>query len=306
MAPNDFVMPYDKHKGKTLAQILTVDRAYIEWLAVNMVPRTDSGREIKAMAAAVLANGKQVKPTASNGQNSGKMPSTATTGAEEQTPARTRIYSEITRSVILHAEDALDIGKVRIFLLSYQRGQGASATAAHYLDLEDARVLAADLASGRLTEKFTDFKGSANTNGSGDNTAKPVSRVLKLEDRGDKQRAPIVLQVANGPGQVVGEGAVKPAGKPDVEIAILLTRWQARRFGHALQSYLLAYQIRNARMTLYEWLMLFVSFSSFVAFPLSRMPTSPSVEFGMRLFAVHARITPNLLTYFVNDLRITQ
>ena len=144
----------------------------------------------------------------------------------------TIIYTQITRSVILHLEDALAIGKVRVFLISYKRGQGASATAAHYLDIEDVRVLASDLSGGRLPEKFIDFKGSVNGQ-----EGKPLSRVLKLEDRGDKQRAPIVLQVANGPGQVVGEGAVKPAGKPDVEIAItstelstgLLTRWQARR-----------------------------------------------------------------------------
>ena len=242
-APNDFVMPYDKHKGKTLAEILTTDQAYIEWLAVNMVPRTDTGREIKTMAAAILTtatNGKQATPKATNGRNQNKGSSAATTGSGEQTPDRPRIYSEITRSVILHVEDALDIGKVRVFLLSYKRGQGASATAAHYLDVEDARVLAADLAQGRLSEKFTDFKGTANSQ-----DGNPVSRVFKLDDRGDGQRAPIVLQVANGPGQVVGEGAVKPAGKPDVEIAILLTRWQARRLGHALQNYLQAYEIRK-------------------------------------------------------------
>ena len=243
-APDDFVMPYAKHKGKTLAEILATDHDYVEWLAVNMVPRTDAGREIKTMAAAILAtasNGKHTTPKAAHGQDQSKASSAPATVAGEQTIARPRIYSEITRSAILHVEDALDIGKVRVFLLSYKRGQGASATAAHYLDVADARVLAADLARGRLSEKFTDFKGKANTNG-GNTTAKPVSRVLKIDDRGDKQRAPIVLQVATGPGQVVREGAVKPAGKPEVEIAILLTRWQARRLGHALQHYLQAWQ----------------------------------------------------------------
>ena len=101
-SPNDFVMPYDKHKGKTLAEILYEDQAYVEWLAVNMVPRTDNGREIKSMATAVLANGKQPPPKATNGQKSSKASSTAATAADEQTPARPRIYSEITRSVILH------------------------------------------------------------------------------------------------------------------------------------------------------------------------------------------------------------
>ena len=71
---------------------------------------------------------------------------------------------------------------------------------------------------------------------------KPLSRVFKLEDRGEGQRAPIVFQVSQGPGEVVGEGAIKPAGKPTVEIAMLLTRWQARRLGHALQAYLQAWE----------------------------------------------------------------
>lgn len=237
-APNDFIMPYDKYKGKTLAAVLTQDRAYVEWLAKNMVPRSDAGRQIKAMATAILqstGNGKQA--ATANGAN-GKQTHPPSAAATDQRP---RIYSEITRSVILHVEDALDIGKVRLFLLAYQRGQGASVTAAHYLDVEDARVLAADLAQGRLVEKFTDFKGTAASSTANAQDGKPISRVLKLEDRGDGQRAPIVLQVSNGPGQVVGEGAVKPAGKPDAEIAILLTRWQARRLGHALQSYLQAW-----------------------------------------------------------------
>ena len=155
---------------------------------------------------------------------------------------RYRIYSQITRSTILHLEDALDIGKVRLFLLSYRRGQGAQATADHYLDLADARVLAADLAQGHLPERFTDYKGSPEGR-----EGKPLSRVLKLDDRGEGQRAPIVLQISHGPGQMVGEGAIKPAGKADTEIAILLTRWQARRLGHALLAHLHAWEIVTFR-----------------------------------------------------------
>ena len=178
--------------------------------------------------------------TATPAPESGQTPPRATPApaGDGSDPARVRVYSEITRTAILHVEDALDIGKLRLFLIAYQRGQGASATVAHFLDVEDARVLAADLASGRLPDKFVDYKGSPH----GPN-GKPLSRVLKVEDRGDDQRAPLVLQVANGPGQVIGEGAIKPDGKPDVEIAILLTRWQARRLGHALQAYLLAWQV---------------------------------------------------------------
>lgn len=159
------------------------------------------------------------------------------TPALQTQPPRRRIYSQITRTVILHVEDALAIARVRIFLITYRRGQGASATAAAYVDVADARVLAADLSRGRLPQPFIDYKGSVQgANG------QPVSRVLKLSDRRDGPRAPIVLEVTVGPGQVLGQGAIKPAGRPQVQIAILLTRWQARRLGHALQAYLLAWQ----------------------------------------------------------------
>ncbi len=268
-----FVLPHDRYKGKTLGEVLVQDRSYVEWLARQMVPRTEQGKTIQAMARAVLepaavpamvpAAAGATAPTVSGNGGSGNgaaghgaaapapkngkpangqaapVHSTGAPPAADGESNRVRVYSEITRTAILHVEDALEIGKVRLFLIAYQRGQGASGTVAHFLDVEDARVLAADLATGRLPDKFVDYKGSAH----GPN-GKPISRVFKVEDRGDDQRAPIVMQVANGPGQVIGEGAIKPDGKPDVEIAILLTRWQARRLGHALTAYLLAWQVK--------------------------------------------------------------
>jgi len=243
-----FLLPFDKFQGQTLAQAHAADPAYVRWLAKQMVPRNDLGRTIKAMATAYLAGLNQPRTNGrpkANG-NGHKSPQKQTPApvppADAEKKTHPRIYTQITRSAILHIEDALAIGKVRLFMISYQRGQGAKATAVHYLDVEDARVLAFDLAvRGALAEKFTDFKGSpTGLNG------KPLSRVFKLEDRGQGQRAPIVFQVSQGPGEVVGEGAIKPAGKPTVEIAMLLTRWQARRLGHALQSYLQAWD--TARM----------------------------------------------------------
>ena len=248
-----FVLPFDKFQGKTLAQAHAEDPAYVRWLAKQMVPRNELGHRIKAMATAYLAGFNQPKKTNGNGKTQPKPNGNGHTPAQKPvskpSPApdaekktHPRIYTQITRSAILHIEDALAIGKVRLFMISYQRGQGAKATAAHYLDVEDARVLAFDLAvRGALPARFTDYKGNATgLNG------QPLSRVYELEDRGEGQRAPIVFQVSQGPGEVVGEGAIKPAGKPTVEIAMLLTRWQARRLGHALQSYLQAWD--TARM----------------------------------------------------------
>ncbi len=233
-----FVLPFDKFQGKTLAQAHAEDPAYVRWLAKQMVPRNELGHRIKAMATAYLAGLNQPKKRNGNGHTPAQKPvSKPSPAPDAEKKTHPRIYTQITRSAILHIEDALAIGKVRLFMISYQRGQGAKATAAHYLDVEDARVLAFDLAvRGALPARFTDYKGSpTGLNG------QPLSRVFKLEDRGEGQRAPIVFQVSQGPGEVVGEGAIKPAGKPTVEIAMLLTRWQARRLGHALHSYLQAW-----------------------------------------------------------------
>ncbi len=237
-----FILPFDKFQGKTLAQAHAEDPAYVRWLAKQMVPRNELGHRIKAMAAAYLAGLNQPRKRNGNGHTPVQKPVPKSPPAlDAEKHVHPRIYTQITRSAILHIEDALAIGKVRLFMISYQRGQGAKATAAHYLDVEDARVLAFDLAvRGALPARFTDYKGNpTGLNG------QPLSRVFKLEDRGEGQRAPIVFQVSQGPGEVVGEGAIKPAGKPTVEIAMLLTRWQARRLGHALQSYLQAWQTKQ-------------------------------------------------------------
>ena len=112
----------------------------------------------------------------------------------------------------------------------------------HYLDVDDARVIAFDLAvRGSLSTKFVDYKGNPKgLNG------KPLSRVLKIEDRGSEAKRPIVVEAANGPGELVGKGAIKPAGKPTAQVAIFLTRHEARKLGHALQAYLQAWE--TARM----------------------------------------------------------
>ncbi|HIQ06679.1 MAG TPA: hypothetical protein EYH31_13535 [Anaerolineae bacterium] len=160
----------------------------------------------------------------------------------QQRQNRYRIYTHITRSAILHVEDALEVGKLRLLLFQYRRGEGAQANASHYLDVEDARVLCFDLAQGHLPERFLDYKGSPTAR-----NGKPLSRVLKVEDRGQRARNPIVIQISNGPGERVGEGAIKPAGKPDVELAILLSRWQARRLALAVQAHLNAWEIVTFR-----------------------------------------------------------
>jgi hypothetical protein len=147
---------------------------------------------------------------------------------------RYRIHSYLTKTRFLHVEDALDIGKLRLFAGEYERGHGAKATLAHYLDVADARVLLNDLAWGKPVD-YIEYKG---TNG-GD----PVSRVLKVKRNGDK----VWVRLERGPGEVVGEGAIKPAGEPEATIDVPLTVWEARKLALAVLSHLQAWEVITFR-----------------------------------------------------------
>ncbi len=259
----NFVLPSDKYRSKTIAQAYKADPAYVRWLAKQMVPTRDVGHQVKAAAQAFLAglnrsqtptqtpakaNGNGHKPASqarSNGHNGHKPASQpANHGNQKQEGEHPRIFSLMTNKAFFHVEDALGIGKVKIFMGSYIKGQGSKDKVIHYLDVDDARVIAFDLAvRGSLSAKFVDYKGSPKgLNG------KPLSRVFKLEDRGADAKRPIVIEAANGPGEITGQGAIKPAGKPTAQVAIFLTRHEARKLGHAVQAYLNAWE--TAKMTL--------------------------------------------------------
>jgi hypothetical protein len=141
----------------------------------------------------------------------------------------------MTRTRWLHVEDALEIGKVRLFAGQYKRGEGARVTAYHYLDLADARVLFSDLAWGKAVD-YIEYKGSDNGEG-------PRSRVLKVKRNGDK----VWVRLENGPGQRIGEGAVKPAGDPDAVVNVPLSVWDARKLAHAILAHVAAWEVVTFR-----------------------------------------------------------
>ena len=258
-----FVVPQGMaHAGETLGELAKTKsgKGYIVWLAKQFQPKNDPHRALKAAAQAFLAGPQQTPaqaPAKANGKANGHKPQAQarTNGQSKPAPAKAdgnaqkngehpRIFSMMTNKAFLHIEDALVIGKIKFFMGAYQKGQGASAKVVHYMDVADARVIAFDLAvRGSLSTKFVDYKGSPKgLNG------KPLSRVLKIEDRGADAKRPIVIQAANGPGELTGAGAIKPAGKPTDEVAIFLTRHEARKLGHAIFGYIRAWEA--ARMTL--------------------------------------------------------
>ena len=147
-------------------------------------------------------------------------------------PLNYRIVRHVTKTSILVIEDCLHLGKLRVEIVSYQRGEGVRATVEHYLDTDVARLLFSELARGRLSEPYQEFKGTMRD-------GQPQSRVFRLYEA--KAQNPIKLEIANGPGEVVGEGAIKPAGKPDASLAVLLSRWDARRIALAVLAHLNAW-----------------------------------------------------------------
>jgi len=147
---------------------------------------------------------------------------------------RYRIYTHITKSSFLHVEEALDIGKLRLFAGKYQRGNGASQMTAHWLDLADARVILADLSWGKAVD-YVEFKGTP-----GD---PPTSRVLKIKSGKDDK---VWFRLELGPGQVIGEGAIKPSAQPETVINVPFTSWEARKLALAVLSYCQSWE--TARM----------------------------------------------------------
>ena len=150
---------------------------------------------------------------------------------------RPRIFSHLTRTRFLHIEDSLERGKLRFFIGSFERGKGSSGTAYAFMDEEDARVVFSDMAWGKPME-FNDFKGGK----SGDGI---ISRVLKIQTKADKTW----IQVQNGPGENPGDGAIKPKGKPSVEISIPLTIFEGRKLAHACLAYLMAWDVSRMLFT---------------------------------------------------------
>ncbi len=155
---------------------------------------------------------------------------------------RTRIYSYMTGSAFLHVEDALDLTnrkgeptpKIRIFAGVYGRGQGAKKSTAHFLDLADARVIFSNLAHGR-NFVHKDHKGNAYKQ-------PPIANTLKV----NKSKAnDYYIELERGRGEVVGQGAVKPAwgrGGAEVSVNVKFSGWDAQALGHAVYAYLLAWE----------------------------------------------------------------
>jgi hypothetical protein len=172
-------------------------------------------------------------------------------------PTRVRIHSHVTQSRFLHVEDALSIGKVRIFAGNYRRGQGMDAQGhAHaFVDIADARVIFGALARGEQGFTHKEYKGTpprtrhlarlgagserrpevvGRRNGSG-----AVSRVLSVAIKGDH----VYIELKTGPGKLTNTGAITPNGSAIVEVNVGFKLYEARRMAASVLAYIHAWDV---------------------------------------------------------------
>lgn len=149
-------------------------------------------------------------------------------------PANFRIISIRQKQRILHVEDSLDIGKIRLDLYDYQRGNGARNNCDFYIDADVARLIAYELAAPRLeTTDGLELQGGSRN---GEVTARSFK--LELTDNNNPYR----LTIANGPGTRLDSGLITfNKGVTPTRLAMLLSRIDAKTLGLALIEHLHAW-----------------------------------------------------------------
>ncbi|MCI0395982.1 MAG: hypothetical protein L0332_27055 [Chloroflexi bacterium] len=150
------------------------------------------------------------------------------------TPTRVRIYTHVTQSRFLHVEDALNIGKVRLFAGNYRRGEGMDSHAYHFIDLADARVILGALARSEAGFSHKEYKGTPPQNG-----RPAVSRVLSVAVKGEN----VYVELKTGPGKLTNTGAIAPNGPAVVEVNVAFKLYEARRMATAVLAYLEAWDV---------------------------------------------------------------
>ena len=151
-------------------------------------------------------------------------------------PARVRLYSHVTQSRFLHVEDALPIGKLRLFAGNYVKGQGMNKQgfANAFIDVEDARVIFGALARGEQSFSHREYKGTPPKNGH-----PATSRVLSVAVKGEN----VYVELKSGPGKLTPTGAITPNGPAKVEVNVTFKLYEARRMATAVLAYLHAWDV---------------------------------------------------------------
>jgi hypothetical protein len=149
---------------------------------------------------------------------------------------RVRIHTHFTKKNghihFLHMEDALSIGKVRLFAGHHYAGQKIHVQ--HYIDLADARVIFGALAGGEQGFRHKEYKGTPPKNGQ-----KAVSRVLSVAVKGGN----VYIELKTGPGKLTNTGAITPNGPAKVEVNVGFNLYAACRMAASVLAYIHAWDV---------------------------------------------------------------
>ncbi|MFW6097985.1 MAG: hypothetical protein ACOC9Z_07905 [Chloroflexota bacterium] len=151
----------------------------------------------------------------------------------QTSPTRVRIHSHMTKSRFLHVEDALGIGKIRLFAGTYARKRGLIQHSVHFVDIADARTVFAALARAQSDFNYREYKGTPLDGGGA------VSRVLSVQVKGEN----VYVELKSGPGKLTPTRAVTPAGKATVEVNVGFKLYEAQRMAAAVLAYLRAWDV---------------------------------------------------------------
>lgn len=173
----------------------------------------------------------------------------------QSNPTRVRIYSHITQSRFLHVEDALAIGKLRLFGGNYRKGQGMTAYANAFVSIADARVIFSALARGEQGFSHKEYKGTPpqarrlDKLGAGSERRPEVvgrrtgngavSRVLSIAVKGEN----VYMELKTGPGKLTNTGAITPNGPAKVEVNVGFKLYEARRMAASVLAYIQAWDV---------------------------------------------------------------
>lgn len=158
---------------------------------------------------------------------------------------RVQIYKHVTKDRLLDLGDMLSVdtkrNKISVSLVAFDDDYHATTRVRHYVDVADAKLMCYDIVNGFFTE-WTDYKGSAAKNDSGDGLQARVMTVRK----DPKYRQPYVLKIDNGVGEAMPGGAVKMAEVAD-SLTLLLSEWDARKMALAVLDYIRDWETINFR-----------------------------------------------------------
>ena len=154
-------------------------------------------------------------------------------------PTNHRIVSIRQQRLMLHVEDALDIGKIRFDLWAYSKGSGATQHADAYLNADIARTLFLELTHAHLSTL-----DNHRIHGGGTENGDTVARIFTAQNTDTNN--PIRFSISHGPGLRMANGLIQPHNwEKDrtkvTRLSILISKRDAKLIGitglHHMQAW---------------------------------------------------------------------